>query len=119
MICGAQKRGSMPNQGPRSECNHCNNNMLATHKHNASALFWYTQRYHAPTRGYLAQSSQTKGPGAWTGDPGSRAPRHGYRPFSVSLVNLLEGNFVQLCISILASISSSTVPLISLSGVNY
>ena len=51
----------MPNQGPRSECNHCNNNMLATHKHNASALFWYTQRYHAPTRGYLAQSTQTKG----------------------------------------------------------
>jgi len=22
--------------------------MLATHKHNASALFWYTQRYHGP-----------------------------------------------------------------------
>jgi hypothetical protein len=29
----------MPNQGPWSECNHCNNNMLAIHKHNASALF--------------------------------------------------------------------------------
>ena len=38
----------MPNQGPWSECNHCNNNMLAIHKHNASALFWYTQRYHGP-----------------------------------------------------------------------
>ncbi len=56
----------MPYQGPWSECNHCNNNMLAAHKHNASALFWYTQRYHSlrtlehgPTaRGYLAQSIQ-------------------------------------------------------------
>ena len=38
----------MPYQGPWSECNHCNNNMLAIHKHNASALFWYTQRYHEP-----------------------------------------------------------------------
>ena len=38
----------MPYQGPWSECNHCNNNMLAIHKHNASALFWYTQRYHDP-----------------------------------------------------------------------
>ena len=38
----------MPYQGPWSECNHCNNNMLATHEHNASALFWYTQRYHDP-----------------------------------------------------------------------
>ena len=40
--------------------------MLATQKHNASALFWYTQRYHASTKGYLAQSRQTKGPGPWT-----------------------------------------------------
>ena len=94
MICGAQKRGSMPNQGPRSECNHCNNNMLATHKHNASALFWYTQRYHAPTRGYLAQSSQTKGPGPWTGDPRSRALRLGHRPFSVRIVDSLDWGFV-------------------------
>jgi len=84
----------MPYQGPRSECNHCNNNMLAIHKHNASALFWYTQRYHGPTRGYLAQSSQTKGPEPWTGDPGSRAPRLGYRPFSVGVVDSLGGNFV-------------------------
>ena len=38
----------MPYQGPWSECNHCNKNMLATHKHDASALFWYTQLYHDP-----------------------------------------------------------------------
>ena len=52
--------------------------MLAAHKHNASALFGYTQRYHAQTRGYLAQSSQTKGPEPWTSGPGSRASRLGY-----------------------------------------
>ena len=84
----------MPNQGPWSECNHCNNNMLATHKHNASALFWCTQRYHAPTRGYLAQSTQTKGPEPWTGDPGSRAMRLGYRPFSGRVVDSLGTGFV-------------------------
>ena len=38
----------MPYQGPWFECNHCNNSMLAAHKHDASALFWYTQRYHDP-----------------------------------------------------------------------
>ena len=47
-MSGAQKRGSRPYQGPRSECNLCNYNMLAAHKHDASALFWYTQRYHDP-----------------------------------------------------------------------
>ena len=45
MDCGAPTRGSMPNQGPWSEYNLCNLNMLAIHKHNASVLFWYTQRY--------------------------------------------------------------------------
>ena len=43
--CWCPEEGSMPYQGPWSECNHCNNNMLATHKHNTSALFGYTQRY--------------------------------------------------------------------------
>jgi len=38
----------MPFQGPRSECVHCNNKMLAARKHNASGLFCYTQRYHGP-----------------------------------------------------------------------
>ena len=38
----------MPYQGPWSECNHCNNSMLTAHKRDASALFWYTQRYHGP-----------------------------------------------------------------------
>jgi len=52
-------------------------------------------------------------------DPGSRAVRLGPRPFSIRVVDSFEGNFVRLCISILASISSSTVPLLSLSGVNY
>ena len=46
---GAQKRGSMPYQGPYSECVHCNNMMLAACKHDASALFWYAQRYHDPS----------------------------------------------------------------------
>ena len=84
----------MPNQGPWSECNHCNNNMLATRKHNASALFWYAQRYHAPTRGYLAQSTKTKGPEPGTRDPGSRAPRLGPRAFSVGVVNSAGISFV-------------------------
>ena len=38
----------MPNQVPWSDCVHCNNKMLAAHKHNASALFRYTQRSHGP-----------------------------------------------------------------------
>ena len=29
----------MPYQGPWSECVHCNNSMLAIHKHDASPLF--------------------------------------------------------------------------------
>ena len=33
-----------------AEYNHCNNNMLADNNYNASALFWYTQRYHAEPR---------------------------------------------------------------------
>ena len=48
-------KGSMPHQGPWSQYVHCNNNMLANLKHNASALFWYTQRYH-----------RSKGHGPWT-----------------------------------------------------
>ena len=35
-----------------------------------------------------------KGSGPWTGYPGSRAPRHGYRPFSVGAVNLFGNSFV-------------------------
>ena len=40
----------MPIRGTRAEYNQCNNNMLADNNCNASALFWYTQRYHAETR---------------------------------------------------------------------
>jgi hypothetical protein len=38
----------MPYQGPWTKYIICNKNMLAIHNHNASALFWYTQRYHDP-----------------------------------------------------------------------
>ena len=91
----------MPYQGPWSKCNHCNNNMLATHKHNASALFWYTQRYHGPRTeehglpaGVTVAVRYGRDCGAWTGDPGPRAPRLGPRGFSISLVNSFGGNFV-------------------------
>jgi len=97
---GAQKRGSMPYQGPRSECNHCNNNMLATHKHNASALFWYTQRYHRPrtvehgaAAGVTAANPYSSPAGPWTGPPYPRAPRLGPRAFSVRVMDSLGGNF--------------------------
>jgi len=40
----------MPIRGTRAEYNQCNNNMLADNNCNASALFWYTQRYHAEPR---------------------------------------------------------------------
>ena len=39
--------------------------------------------------GYLDQSSQTKGPGPWAGNPGSRAMRLGYRPYSVLNLSLI------------------------------
>jgi hypothetical protein len=74
----------MPYQGPWSKCNHCNNNMLATHKHNASALFWYTQRYHESRstehrQGLLWQFAMAEivghGPGA--PDHGPRVSDHG------------------------------------------
>ena len=91
----------MPYQGPRSECNHCNNNMLATHKHNASALFWYTQRYHRPrtvehgaAAGVTAANPYSSPAGPWTGPPYPRAPRLGPRAFSISLVNSFGVNFV-------------------------
>ena len=76
----------MPNQGPWSECNHCNNKMLATHKHNASALFWYTQRYHDPRTeehgapaGVLWQFAMTEIVGHVPGTPdlGPRFSDHG------------------------------------------
>ena len=77
----------MPYQGPWSECNHCNNNMLAAHKLNASALFWYTQRYHSlrtlehgPTaEGLLYQihSVEPQDRGPWTPDHGPRVSDHG------------------------------------------
>ena len=78
----------MLNQGPWPKYNHRNNNMLETHKYKASALFWYTQRYHVPTGAYLDQFSQTKGPGLWTGDPR-------YQPFSVRVVDSLDRVFVR------------------------
>ena len=91
----------MPYQGPWSECNHCNNNMLATHKHNASALFWYTQRYHDPRTeehgspaGVTVPNPYSLTAGPWTGAPYPRAPRLGPRAFSVSVVNSLGGGFV-------------------------
>ena len=36
----------MPSKGPSSKYNQCNINMLANQEPKASALFWYTQRYH-------------------------------------------------------------------------
>ena len=60
--------------------------MLAAHKHNASALFWYTQRYHEPrTEKHGAPAGVTvavrygRDCEAWTGDPGlgPRALDHG------------------------------------------
>ena len=51
--------------------------------------------------------------------PYPRAPRLGPRPFSISLLNSFGGNFVWLYIFIHALISSLTVLLLSLSGVNY
>ena len=75
--------------------------MLATHKHNASALFWYTQRYHRPrtvehgaAAGVTAANPYSSPAGPWTGPPYPRAPRLGPRAFSVSVVNSLSWSFV-------------------------
>ena len=84
----------MPYQGPWSECVHCNNNMLEACKQDASALFWYTQRYHSLRTlehgslagGYLAQSLQ-QSRRTMDRPPYRRAPRLGPRAFSVSLIN--------------------------------
>ena len=77
----------MPYQGPWSKCNHCNNNMLATHKHNASALFWYTQRYHDPRTeehgspaGVTVPNAFSRVTGTRTGPPYHKAPRLGHGP---------------------------------------
>ena len=94
----------MPYQGPWSECVHCNNKMLAARKHNASALFWYTQRYHSlrtlehgltgkGLRCCLIAYSLANGPGM-TGAPDPRAPRLGPRAFSISVVDSFGGGFV-------------------------
>ena len=100
-ICGAQKRGSMPYQGPWSKSNHGNNNILATHKHNASALFWYTQRYHDPRTEEHGSPAGVTVPNAFsrvtrtrTGPPYHTAPRLGPRAFSISVVDSFGGNFV-------------------------
>ena len=84
----------MPYQGPWSECNHCNINMLAKYKYKTSALFLYTQRYHAPTRVYLDQSRQTIVPGPWSWDARSRAVHLGCWVFSVGVVDSFGYGFV-------------------------
>ena len=74
----------MPNHRPWSEYVHCNNNMLANLKHNASALFWYTQRYyrskgHAPwitSKGYCAQPPRFKSQGTQASPPSSMCMVH-------------------------------------------
>ena len=67
----------MPNQGPWSKYVHRNNNMLANLKHNASALFWYTQRHHRSKGhgpwltnwGYCAQPPRPKSHGKQASPP--------------------------------------------------
>ena len=54
---GASTRGSMPSKGPSSKYNQCNINMLANQEPKASALFWYTQRYH--TLGVMLRGPRT------------------------------------------------------------
>ena len=54
---GAPTRGSMPSKGPSSKYNQCNINMLANQEPKASALFWYTQRYH--TLGVMLRGPRT------------------------------------------------------------
>ena len=79
-------RGSMPNQGPRSEYVHCNNNMLANLKRNASALFWYTQRHHSfkgrglwlTIGGYCTQPPHSKSYGKQGHGPGAGAKELGW-----------------------------------------
>jgi|GEM_PF-1936397 hypothetical protein len=69
----------MPYQGPWSECNHCNNNMLAIHKHNASALSWYTQRYHDPRTEEHGSFAGANAPNIYRRDAGRRTPDHASR----------------------------------------
>jgi hypothetical protein len=95
----------MPYQGPWSEFNHCNDNMLAARKHDASALFWYTQRYHGPrtveqdpTAGVTVPNPYSRAAGQRTGDPGSGTLRLGHWAFSISVVDSLGGGlFGCLC----------------------
>ena len=70
-------------------------------------------------QGLLCLIATAKPQGAGQGTPTPRAPRLGPRPFSISLVNSFGGNFVWLYISIHASVSSLTAPVLSPGGVNY
>ncbi len=51
--------------------------------------------------------------------PNHKAPRLAPRAFSISVVNSFWGNFLGDYISIHGPVSSLTVPLLLLSGVNY
>ena len=83
--------------------------MLADNNCNASALFWYTQRYHAEPRtevrvplasgarsdwGLLGVFRSLDGANRPWGSPAYRAVRLGPRAFSISLTNSFGGSFV-------------------------
>ena len=70
----------MPNHRPWSEYVHCNNNMLANLNHNASALFWYTQRHH-----------RSKGHGPWLTNWGYCAQPPRFRSHCKQASPLQEG----------------------------
>ena len=65
----------MPNQVPWSDCVHCNNKMLAAHKHNASALFGYTQRYYGPRAKIQRQGVAVPNPLQLSHKPPDRGPQ--------------------------------------------
>ena len=75
--------------------------MLAAYKHDASALLWYTQRYHDPRTeesgspaGVTVPNAFSRATGTRTGPPYHKAPRLRPRAFSISLVNSFGGSFV-------------------------
>ena len=98
---GAPTWGSMPHQGPWSQYVHCKNNMLANLKHNASALFWYTQQYHrskghvpwTTIGGYCAQPPRSKSHGKQASPLQEGALSTG-RAVRVSVVGSFGGSFV-------------------------
>ena len=96
----------MPIRGTRAEYNHCNNNMLADNNYNASALFWYTQRYHTETRsedrvplalgarsdwGLLGVFRSFDGVNRPWGSPAYLGVRRGPRAFSLGVVEGMGG----------------------------